>query len=322
MSHASARRFRGAEAVLVLALATAVSGCSARAQQVADTAFAPVIASPAFPPGSEPLVLLDEAHHNFHTVAGRYAPFVRVLRRDGFRVEPNRASLSAEALRNANVLVIANALPDTGEWVLPTRPAFTPAELSAVEAWVRGGGSLFLIADHMPFPGAAAPLAAALGIEFYNGFAMQSSAVDRPLTFRRTDQSLGSDVITDGRGASEHVDSVVTFTGQGFRANRPVRALLTLDSTVTLYLPERAWAFTAATPRQSAAGLLQGAAFRHGRGRVAVFGEAGLFSAQLQGPQRRAMGMNAPYAPQNVQFLLNVMHWLVGILEPDAPAAR
>ena len=46
-----------------------------------------------------------------------------------------------------------------------------------------------------------------------------------------------------------------------------------------------------------------------GRGRVAVFGEAAMFSAQLAGP-KQPMGMNAPQAEQNHQLLLNVMHWL------------
>jgi hypothetical protein len=46
-----------------------------------------------------------------------------------------------------------------------------------------------------------------------------------------------------------------------------------------------------------------------GKGRLAVFGEAGMFSAQLAGPRQR-MGMNAPGAEQNHQLLLNVMHWL------------
>jgi hypothetical protein len=46
-----------------------------------------------------------------------------------------------------------------------------------------------------------------------------------------------------------------------------------------------------------------------GKGRVAVFGEAAMFSAQLDGP-RQPMGMNAPGAEQNHQLLLNVMHWL------------
>ncbi|MHC4507963.1 MAG: hypothetical protein ACYTAO_03255 [Planctomycetota bacterium] len=45
-------------------------------------------------------------------------------------------------------------------------------------------------------------------------------------------------------------------------------------------------------------------------GRVAVFGEAAMFSAQLAGPKQRPMGMNASDAEQNHQLLLNVMHWL------------
>ena len=49
--------------------------------------------------------------------------------------------------------------------------------------------------------------------------------------------------------------------------------------------------------------------------RVAVFGEAAMFSAQLAGPDKRQMGMNAPIASKNPQFLLNVMHWLSGKLK-------
>jgi hypothetical protein len=45
-----------------------------------------------------------------------------------------------------------------------------------------------------------------------------------------------------------------------------------------------------------------------------VFGEAAMFSAQVAGPQRPPMGMKDPAAPQNAQFLLNVLHWLSGSL--------
>jgi hypothetical protein len=38
-----------------------------------------------------------------------------------------------------------------------------------------------------------------------------------------------------------------------------------------------------------------------------------MFSAQLAGPNKLPMGMNAPIARQNSQFLLNVMHWLTGV---------
>ncbi len=49
--------------------------------------------------------------------------------------------------------------------------------------------------------------------------------------------------------------------------------------------------------------------------RIAVFGEAAMFSAPLEGALKNPMGMNAPIAAQNPQFLLNIMHWLSGLLE-------
>ncbi len=60
--------------------------------------------------GSGPVVYLDEAHYNFHTVEGRYATFAEVLRKDGFVVAPLRETFTAEALAEADILVIANAL--------------------------------------------------------------------------------------------------------------------------------------------------------------------------------------------------------------------
>jgi hypothetical protein len=56
-------------------------------------------------------------------------------------------------------------------------------------------------------------------------------------------------------------------------------------------------------------------AFRQGR--VAVFGEAAMFSAQsaINGDQVMRMGMNDPEASQNSQFVLNVLHWLSGLLQ-------
>jgi hypothetical protein len=112
------------------------------------------------------------------------------------------------------------------------------------------------------------------------------------------------------------VDSVFAFTGQAFRVTAPgAEPLMTLPAGTVLLLPRVAWQFTAETPRAQVGGQQQGAVLRHGRGRVAVFGEAAMFSAQRAGPQRQPMGMNDPRAPQNVQFLLNVMHWLTGALD-------
>lgn len=291
------------------------------AQQVADSSFSVPLAAPAYSPGAGPVVLLDEAHTNFHTLDGRYLVFGTVLRQDGYQVRPNRAPLTALALAGARVLVIANALhaSNAGGWALPTPSAFTSAEIAAVRDWVKAGGSLLLIADHMPFPGAAGALAEAFGVHMRNGFAYDSSRTNSRFSFTRASGRLAAHPVTDGRSAAERVDSVVAFTGQAFLVDAPGRALLTLDRGTIVLEPRVAWQFDEETPSVSGAGLLQGATLAFGEGRVAVFGEAAMFSAQLGGGARRVpMGMNDPAAPQNPQFLLNVMHWLSGLL----PAGR
>lgn len=285
-----------------------------RAQQVPDTAFVPPIAAPAFPTGRGPRVLIDAAHFNLHTADGGYFAFARLLRRDGYRVASNDAPFTAAALADADVLVVSNAMHEQsrqGFAPLPNLSAFTDAEIAAVESWVRAGGSLLLIADHMPLAGHAATLAAAFGVRFHNGFALPPSGRGR-LTFRRSDGSLPAGPVADGRHASERVDSVTTFTGQAFRVDPGIDAvpLLVVPADYELLLPQVAWQFSEATPRIAAAHLLQGALVRHGKGRVALFGEAAMFSAQLAGPQRVPAGMNDPIAGQNYRFALNLLHWL------------
>jgi len=54
---------------------------------------------------------------------------------------------------------------------------------------------------------------------------------------------------------------------------------------------------------------------KFGKGRLAVFGEAAMFTAQVSGNSKRKMGMNHPAAKQNAQFFLNVIHWLDGLIE-------
>lgn len=285
--------------------------------QVADTNFNPSMPEPVFAVGRGLHVLLDEAHFNFHTVEGRYAPFVRILRRDGFVVDPLRVKFTRESLATARILVVANAMAERnkdGDWTLPTPSAFTRQEIESVREWVADGGSLFLIADHMPFGGAASDLASAFGIYMTNGYATDRTCSADEFLFQRADGSLMNHPITRGRNARERIDSVRSFTGQAFRVSPHAHALLVVAPETVLLLPSEAWKFSDATPRMAADRMLQGAALTFGRGRLAVFGEAAMFSAQVSGPQHRPMGMNAPNAPRNAQFLLNVMHWLSGLL--------
>ena len=287
------------------------------AQQVQDSAFSPAIAEPAYQTGRGPKVVIDAAHLNFHTEDGGYAPFAKLLRLDGYRVESNREPFTASSLGRTDVLVIANAMHTQSEadWApLPTYSAFTDPEIAAVEAWVRQGGSLLLIADHMPLAGHAQGLAAAFGVRFQNGFALDSAGSGQ-ITFRRSDGSLPSGPIANGRKANESIESVTTYTGQAFRLDPGLRAepVLVLRDGYQLLLPEVAFQFSERTPRISATNLLQGAVVFHGQGRVAVFGEAAMFSAQVVGPDKRPIGMNAPDARENSRFALNLLHWLSAV---------
>jgi hypothetical protein len=286
------------------------------AQQVADPNFKPQIDRPAYAEGKGPVVLIDEAHHNFHTADGRYKPFADILRRDGYRVTGSSAKFTRESLKDARILVIANALSEKNlnRPVLPTFSAFTPEEIAAVRTWVEDGGSLLLIADHLPWPGAAAELASAFGFLFADGFAFTKGG-SGIIQFRTEDRSLQDHPIVRGRDSRESVNAVMTFAGQAFRVRRGIDAqpLLIFDDSALLLMPTEAWRFSKQTPRMSASGMFQGATLQHGSGRVAVFGEAAMFTAQLS-KKKQPIGMNHPDAKYNAQFLLNVMHWLSGQL--------
>jgi hypothetical protein len=147
---------------LALAAILAAAAAPAHGQQEADTSFHPRIESPAYPVGRGPVVAIHEGHANFHTANGRYRPFAEVLHRDGYVVRPSAGPIRGPALAGVRVLVVANALGEVREGEDTSASAFGPSEIERLRTWVEGGGSLLLIADHMPFPGAARRLAAAL----------------------------------------------------------------------------------------------------------------------------------------------------------------
>ena len=303
--------------VLFLLLSVCSLVVTTHAQQVPDTDFTPKIEEPAFAEGKGLVVMLDEAHFNFHTVGGRYQTFADLLRRDGYVVNASKEKFSKESLSKGKILVIANALNESNktDWSPPNPSAFTDEEVVAVLNWVKDGGALLLIADHLPFPGAANNLALAFSIHFVNGYAREPKEAPGPLTFDLKRGSLLAHPITQGRSASEKIDSVATFTGSAFQVDNG-QPILKFSDEAEAFMPKKfGEAFTNDTPKTSIKGWLQGATLTVGKGRVAVFGEAAMFSAQLAGANKAPMGMNAPIAKQNPQFLLNVMHWLSGLLE-------
>jgi len=299
--------------LFALALLSAAFALTANAQQVPDTEFKPPITKPLFKPGEGPVVLIDEAHYNFHTASGRYQTFADLLRRDGFVVRGSNGKFSKMTLSAGRVMVIANALHESNQsnWSPPNPSAFSKDEISAVKAWVADGGSLLLIADHLPFPGAAGELARAFGITFNNGYAFEQGN-SGPISFTPESGLNMKHPILQGRDESERVTKIVTFTGSAFQIEQGEPLMTFSENAISLMPRAFGERFTPETPRTGIGNWHQGAVIKFGKGRVAVFGEAAMFSAQLAGPNRAPMGMNAPEASRNPQFLLNVMHWMAG----------
>lgn len=295
--------------------ASALIGCSTGAEP--DKGFDVSVALPAYI-DAHPRVLFDEAHNNYHTAAGRYRPFARLMRNDGYTVDRTSAPFNDEVLSVADILVIAGA---RGTNDRNDAPAFTDAECDIVRDWVRGGGSLLLITDHFPFGPAARSLGERFGIAMSGGTVEDSLHHDvtsddwSQLEFTRGDSLIVDHPITLGRSPTEKINRVMAFMGQSLAGPEGSVGFLRLSSTAV----DRAADVTVerdggdtrviVTPGSSttAAGRAMGVAMEYGKGRVVVLGEAAMLSAQRQND--RSFGMQVP-GIDNRQLALNIMHWL------------
>ncbi|HNR17397.1 MAG TPA: hypothetical protein PKG90_12080 [Chitinophagaceae bacterium] len=284
---------------------------STTAQQAPDTLFAAKLKlnKTQYDPGKGPVVLIDGAHNNFHRSNGNFAPLKILLEKDGYDIKSLDSSSTKENLSHCHILVISNALAanNVDRWYLPVYSAFTETEVKTIKNWVDKGGRLLFIADHMPFAGAADVLAKAFGFNFINGFADNNMNGWPPSVFRVKDKTMTSS-IAEGRNSREKVDSVAAFTGSAFSYPSAAQPVLLFTAKDTVIITDTAWRINDKTIRQSLASKAMGAIMKSGKGRIAVFGEAAMFTAQLR--RDDAVGFNAPEAPQNIQFILNLFHWL------------
>lgn len=279
----------------------------AMAQQVSDTAYHYPLAKPMYATNTGPLVLFDEGHNNPHTLKGRYAAFGDLLRQDGYKVEPGKEKLSRTYLQPAKIFVSANALYDRVNWDLPAGSAYSDEEVQALHDWVKDGGSLFLLTDHMPCGASVNAIALSFGFNVMNGFAARKDRQEE--IFTKEKGNLRENVITRG------IDSLMIWGGTGFLAPAEAQIIATLDEGYEIFFPSRAGEITATTPKAPGLGFVNAASLVYGKGRVVIFGDGASFSAQLEGIYSNKRGMNHPKAGQNAPLLLNIMHWLDGKLQ-------
>jgi uncharacterized protein DUF4350 len=299
--------------VVALLAAARVAG----AAQLTDSTYVPHVTRPAYT-DPRPIVLLDAGHANPFPADGRAHPFVQLLEADGYRVMPSPQPFSEPLLSRARVLVVVNALNHIGDRVYTSLPAFSQDEARVLLNWIEAGGAMLFVAEPTPFANAAAGLAKNFGITFGER-AVTDSAHREPRTvnagsllFSRDNGLLGDHAITRGRDATETVRQVATWTGVAVTGPPGASSLLTLGPGARELGDDGA----------ARAGDAQAIAFTRGHGRIVVMGDAALLTAQLVTGEEAgahgatlALGINRTDLDDG-QFVLNVMHWLSGALDP------
>lgn len=288
-------------------------GVNARSQHVADPHFNARVDTPAFTKNF-PRVLFDEAHFNTETTSGRYKPFADLLFSDGYHLAVNRKPFTKESLQTFKILIIVNPLgAEDAEEDGAAGPAFTAEECEQVFNWIRGGGALLLAVDPTPHGRAAEMLATKLSVEMGKSSTSDTANSDKEagdptrMVYSRNNHLLGDHSITNGRSESERISHVVVFDGQSLKGPTGSDAILKMADTAVENV---------ASPAKGgpAAGRAQAVAFRLGKGRVIVLGDAAMLSAQITGTDNRPFGINLPDI-DNRQLVLNIMHWLSGLLK-------
>ncbi|HEX2315083.1 MAG TPA: DUF6421 family protein [Thermomonospora sp.] len=255
-------------------------------------------------------VVFDEAHRESwsvrpetvtamnpgHPADSGYLRAAGLLRRRGHEIVPHVAGpLDAAALAGRDVLVIAHPAEDRWERTTGVgSPVLTPEEIDAVEAHVRAGGGLVVLAEceQDKYGSNLTELLARFGVGVVN-----TTVTDPSHAHRDVAAWVMAEPVRDPDAPEDLL--------AGVRAACFYRAgALTLDPAS----PDEARVLLRSSPTADPAGAPLAVAVRAGRGRVAVFADSDLFGDDSIDEHDQAV------------LWTNVVTWAAG--EPAAVSAR
>lgn len=284
----------------IIIIIFSVASCAQKPQP--DRDYEPKIEKPLFKKSTGPIIAIDNGHNNFHTLESGYAPFGKVAELDGFKVKSIK-KFDKNSFNSIQILVIVNALHEKNinKWERPVYSAFNKEEIENIKEWVLNGGKLFLIADHMPFAGAASELAQAFGYIMHDGFAYNSPQ-------SKYDLFCIKNMMLNIASPFQSIDSIYTYTGQGFNIPDEAVSIITFDSSYKILMPQIAWKFSRDMDIIDAGGMSQLAYSTYGKGKIIICGEASMFTAQKV--EDFKFGMNSDLAKYNIVLLRQLLAWL------------
>jgi hypothetical protein len=285
-----------------------------------DAASQTALASPSWPPGEGPAVLVDNAHWNSATTARGLAGFAALLRADGYRLLPDGNATRAEMLADARIGVVANPLGLSGlargaaaRLGLPPITALDDEalwvqEMETTVQWVVNGGSLLVAVDEGPPARAVRGLITHFGLSLEEGLVLdlghsEPRAPDH-LVFSRENGLIGDHPIVGGGPARLPVNRLVSVGGPAISAPADTAVLLRLGASAVVV--DRLGRSPADGTR--VAGLARAVAFERGRGRVVVVADTSLLTGLID-----ADGVSYGLGSEGTQadrFAIGVMRWL------------
>ena len=304
-------RARRTIGILGLGAATLLA-LAAVASQVVEPVSIHAADAPA-PADRRPAVAIDAGHENADAVSGFFKPLSGLLGRDNYRVVPFTGPFEAEPLASVDLLVVSTAGRAAASAGKSASAAIGDRECDLVRDWVRGGGSLLIVAGETPFTGETDRLAARFGVQTGGGRVfdrVSGGGMTTALEFSRANGRLDEHPILRGSGRAGQIARVLSAGGESLSVPRGAAILLKLSGTAREAMTRDDLEAEEFAARQEAgisgsfsipvAGRGLAIALSFGKGRLVVLGDPYLVS----GP-----GLSVSET-DNRQFARNVVHWL------------